>query len=185
MTANHTKQVIDKKYIAVFAVAVFFSWSAHELAHWVAGEWLGYKMGMSLNAAYPLCGYYLQDSHYQLVSAAGPVFTLCEAIVVFVLMLQRRRVLLYPFLFTCFYMRLFAMVISFRNPNDEARISSALGAGKFTLPLVMTALLFLLVCKISKQYRLRTIFNLASLGLAILFSSVIILADMYFKLRLL
>jgi len=185
MHTKYTRLKIDKKYIAVFAAAVFFSWTLHELAHWTAGTWLGYRMGMSLNATYPLSGSYQRDSHYQLVSAAGPVFTLLEAILVFVLMMRKKRLGLYPFLFTCFYMRFFATVISFRNPNDEARIGSALGIGKFTLPVAVTALLLLLVYKTSKKYRLGFKFNLANLGLVILFSSAIILADMYFKWRLL
>ena len=82
-------------------------------------------------------------------------------------------------------MRLFATIISFRNPNDEARISTAIGIGKFTLPIIMTCILFLLLYKISIKYRFDTKFNLANLGLIILFSSLIILTDMYFNVRLL
>ncbi len=185
MTNDYTKPKIDKKYIAVFAIAVFLSWILHELAHWAAGEYLGYKMGMTLNKSYPISGQLSKDLHYQIISAAGPIFTLCEAFLVFLLMAQRKRILLYPFIFTCFYMRLFATVISFRHPNDEARISTAIGIGKFTLPIIMTGILFALLYKVSKAYSFNTKFNLANLGLTILFSSLIILADMYFKVRIL
>ena len=185
MTNEYNQQKIDKEYVAVFAIALFLSWILHELAHWTVGEYLGNKMVMTLNSGYPLSGQYSQDWHYQIVSAAGPVFTLGEALLVFVLMMQRKRILLYPFIFICFYMRFFATIISFRNPNDEARISTALGIGKFTLPIIMSCILFALVYKVSKAYRLDTKFNLANLGLTILFSSVIILTDMYFKIRLL
>jgi hypothetical protein len=185
MTIDYKKPEIDKKYFAVFGIAVLLSWVLHELAHWTAGQYLGYKMGMTLNATFLLSGQYSKDLHYQIISAAGPIFTLCEAIFIFILMTQRWRILLYPFLFTCFYMRLFAAILSFRNPNDEARISSAMGIGKFTLPCIITCILFVLIYRVSKMYRFHTKFNLANLGLVILFSSIIILADMYFKLRLL
>ncbi len=185
MTIEYAKPTIGKKYIAVFAIAVFFSWLLHELAHWAVGEFLSYKMVMTLNTSYPLNGQFVQGWHYQLISASGSIFTLCEALLIFVLMTQRKWILLYPFIFTCFYMRLFAAIISFSNPNDEARISSAIGIGKFTLPIIMTIILFGLIYKISKLYGFNTRFNVVNLCLTILFSSIIILTDMYFKVRLL
>lgn len=174
---------IDTKYVMVFGIAVFFSWIFHEFAHWAVGEYLGYKMRMTLNSSYPVYGEYSKDLHYQIISAAGPVFTLCEAILVFILMMRKKLLLLYPFIFSCFYMRLFATIISILNPNDEARISYAIGIGKFTLPLIMTGILFLLVHKISTVYKFDNKFNLANLGLVILFSSIIILTDMCFKIK--
>jgi len=184
MKNNYSTPKINNQYIAIFAIAVFLSWTLHELAHWIVGECLGYTMGMTLNSGFPLSGQYAQNWHYQLISAGGPIFTLCEAILIFILMTKRKRILLYPFIFTCFYLRLLATIISFRNPNDEARISYALGIGKFTLPIISTIILFTLVYKISKSYGLSTKFNWANLGLVILFSSIIILTDMYFKIRL-
>ena len=182
---NNVHPQIDKTYILVFVIAVFFSWIGHEFAHWITGEYLGYKMAMTLNSSYPVGGFYSSDLHYQIVSAAGPIFTLIEAVLIFVLMMNKKRVYLYPILFTCFYLRFLATILSFRKPNDEARISAAVGFGKFTLPLLMTGILFLLVLKISKTYKFNLKFNLTNLGLVILFSSIIILADMYFKVRLL
>lgn len=185
MTHDHTKTKIDAKYILVFGIAVFSTWILHELAHWAVGECLGYKMAMSLNSGHSISEQYVNNLDYQIISAAGPVFTMLEAILIFILMNQRMRLMLYPFLFTCFYMRLFATVISIRRPNDEARISSAMGIGKFTLPIIVTGILLLLVYQISRKYRFDAKFNLANLGLVILFSSMIILLDMYFKIRLL
>ena len=185
MTSDFSKIQIDKRYVAVFAIAVFLTWTLHELAHWTVGEYLGYKMVITLNSGYPVSGQYSKDLHYQIISAAGPIFTLLEALLVFILMIKGKRILLYPFIFTCFYQRLFATIISFRRPNDEARISTAIGIGKFTLPIIMTSILFALVYKVSKKYRFDTKFNLGNLGLTILFSSLIILTDMYFKVRLL
>ena len=185
MTGDYSQAKIDKRYVAVFAFAVLLTWILHELAHWTVGEYLGYKMVLTLNSVYPLSGQYSKDIDYQIISAAGPIFTLCEAFLVFILMIRRTRILLYPFMFACFYMRLFAAVISFRHANDEARISTAIGIGKFTLPFIVTSVLFALIFKISNKYMFNIKFNLANLGLTILFSSIIILTDMYFKVRLL
>ena len=139
---------------------------------------------MTLNNAYSK-GPLPNDRDQQLISAAGPLLTLCEAVLVFFLMKYRRIILLYPFLFTCFYMRFFAGLISILNANDEARISMALGIGKFMLPAVMATLLCLFCYSTSKRYGLGIKFNLANLGLVILFSSLIIPADMYWHVGIL
>lgn len=135
---NFVRPKIDKIYVGVFAIAVFFSWTLHELAHWTIGEYFGYEMAMTLNPAFAINGNFSRDLHYQIISAAGPIFILSQAALIYALMKNKNRVLLYPILFTCFYMRLFATIISFRHPNDEARISTAIGIGKFTLPLIVT-----------------------------------------------
>jgi hypothetical protein len=157
----------------------------HELSHVLAGIFLGYDMGATLNKAFPVSGSYSSDSHYQLVSAAGPLFTLVEALIVFLLMRSRNIKWLYPFLFTCFYMRFFAAGISFLNPNDEARISRSLGLGTFTLPVIMTAILFWMLYTISRRYGFSKKFNLLTLVLVIFFSSIIILSDQFFSIKLL
>ncbi len=92
-------------YILLTALAVLFSWFINELAHYFTGVFLGYDMAITLNTAYPISGQYAKDWHYQAISAAGPIITIIEAVIVFVLMRNGRRAMLYPFLFTSFYMR--------------------------------------------------------------------------------
>lgn len=168
--------------VAAFAVAV--SWLLHEFAHWATGTYLGYNMAMTLNTAYYLNEASRSTVHKQLIDAAGPLITLAEAVIVFLVMKQRQAKLLYVFLFTCFYSRLLATIISFLNPNDEARLSQSLGIGTFTLPLLMTAVLFVLLYRISSLYEFSRKFNIVNLVLIILFSSMIILSDQFFRIRL-
>ena len=175
---------VDFKYIALAALAVIFTWVLHEFAHWTAGNFLGYEMGMTLNKAFPVSGKYNSDVHFQIISAAGPLITLAEALIVFFIMLNASRKVLYSFLFTCFYMRLLAMGLSFINPNDEARVSQSLGIGNFTLPVIMVTVLFCLLYKISGLYRFSKKFIAINLGLVLFFTSVIILADQFLKWRL-
>src|SRR5258705_4270318 len=105
MTVVNKNKSINSKYILVTLVAVTVSWVLHEFAHWIAGRLLGYEMGMTLNKSFPVDGKYGSGRDYQLISAAGPAFTLIEAIFVFIMMRRKKMTGLYPFLFTCFYMR--------------------------------------------------------------------------------
>ena len=82
-------------------------------------------------------------------------------------------------------MRLFAAGISIINPNDEARISTALSIGKYTLPAVVVLLLLFLIYSISRQYRFSMKFQLLNLLMVVHFSAVLILADQFTHLRLL
>ena len=185
MTISPQDNKVDSKYIIITGIAVLLSWIFHEFAHFFAGRLLGYDMAMSFNKSYPLSGQYSSDTDYLIVSVAGPILTLLEGIIIFFIMRYRKIYLLYPFLFTCFYMRLLATLISFLNPNDEARISKAIGWGTFTLPMAVTLFLFYLIYHISRQYRFDKKFNLINLGLVIFFSSIIILADQFYQLRIL
>jgi hypothetical protein len=170
--------------MAVTAVAVVITWILHEFAHWSAGNFLGYEMAMTLNKSYPLNGGYETDSHYQVVSAAGPLITLGEAIILFAIMRKFNTIILYSFLFSCFYMRFLAMALNVINPNDEGRISQSLGLGTYTLPIIVCVILLSLLYKITQLYALKRKFILINLGLVIFFSSVIILSDQYFHVRL-
>ncbi|ANE51301.1 hypothetical protein [Flavisolibacter tropicus] len=185
MTTKTNAIRINAKYILITLAAVVLSWVLHELAHWATGTFLGYQMAMTLNTAYAVDASGTSNAHAQIISAAGPLLTLLEALLVFGIMHNRPAQALYAFLFTCFYTRLLATGISFLNLNDEARISKALGVGTFTLPLIMTAILFVLLFRTSASYGFSKRFNLATLGLIILFSSILILSDQYFKIRLL
>jgi hypothetical protein len=184
MNEHHSVNHIGWKYVLLCFADVLLSFFFHELSHFVTGEFLGYQMGMSLNKAFPVSGKFDSEADYQLISAAGPLFTLLLAFAIFGLMWNRQRKMLYPFLFGCFYMRFFALVISIRNPNDEARISKFLGWGTYTLPAITTAVLFYLVYKTSKRYGFSFRFNAANFGLILLFCSIVIMADQYLPLRI-
>lgn len=184
MPATTKIKPTNTPYILLTFIAVTVTWILHEFAHWLTGSLLGYKMGMGLNQTFPSQAYN-SDRDYQFISAAGPALTLIQAFIIFIIMQRKKIILLYPFLFTCFYMRLLAAVISMLNPNDEARISKEMGWGTYTLPIIVVAILFLLVYKTAGKYHLGSRFNAITLGWVILFSSVVILTDQFFHIRLL
>ncbi|MET0392368.1 MAG: hypothetical protein ABW019_04470 [Chitinophagaceae bacterium] len=176
---------INGRYMAAALVAVPATWLLHEGCHWIAGSALGYDMHMTLNAAYPASSRFRTGREEQLVSAAGPLVTLLQAVLVFMLMRQRSRYLLYPLLFTCFYMRVLAGVMSLIHPNDEARVSQWLGIGTFTLPVIVATLLFIFLYKTTRQYGFPAKLVVITTLLVMLLSSALILADRFVHIRLL
>lgn len=164
------------QYILITIVAAAASWELHEFSHWLTGTLLGYEMKMTLNTTYPAIGYYLNNDA-MIVSLAGPLITLIQAFVFFFLLKRHFSVTLFPFLFVCFYMRLLATAMSFTNPNDEARISLDLGWGTFTLPVIVTALLFYLVFRTVKRRKISTGMVVLTTLLTLVISSAIILTD--------
>jgi hypothetical protein len=176
---------INGNYFLITAFAVFLSFELHELCHFFTGEFLGNKMAMTLNSGYPVNGYYLKEWHFPVVSAAGPLFTLLQALLFYSILKKKDNYYLYPFLFSAFFLRFSAMLISFKRPNDEARISEAIGIGRFTLPLLISAFLFFLVYKISRQYKYSKKLQVFTLLFVLFFYSAIILVDKYFHVKLL
>jgi hypothetical protein len=149
------KNIIDLKYIIITVFAVLFTWIVHEFCHWIVGRCLGYQMAMTLNSAYVLNGDYNFDWEHQVSSAAGPVFTILQAITVYFIMKNRYLPVLYSTLFICFLSRFGATMLSFKpnNFNDEARISHFLGIGDFTLPILVTVFLLALVVLTIRRYQ--------------------------------
>ncbi|MDO1500114.1 hypothetical protein Q2T40_08210 [Winogradskyella maritima] len=151
---NPSKNIMNLKYIVICLLAVVLTFLLHEGAHYLTGTLLGYDMEMTLNSVSLAEGQsYSEPWHQQAVSIAGPVFTMLQAVVVYKLLSTSGSVLWYPFLFITALMRLMASVISYIGmPNDEARVSSWLGIGKMTLPVIVTLLLITLSIQASRQH---------------------------------
>jgi hypothetical protein len=163
------------KYILITLLAVFLTFALHEASHWLAGEILGYNMTMTMNTSYPLgVDDFSKEWHGTVISAAGPLFTILQAITIWLILRRRNRPMLYPFLLVPFIMRLFASLISFRNPNDEARVSASLGMPMWVLPLLVTGFLLWLVWDTSRRNSYMLKFQALSITLMVTFISVVI-----------
>ncbi|KAA1244260.1 hypothetical protein [Aquimarina sp. RZ0] len=170
---------INIKYILITIIAVVSSFFLHELAHFITGELLGYKMGMTLNSVFLSEGAYQSAWHEQLVSAAGPLFTITQAFIVFYIIRRTKNDYWYPFLFFAFYSRVLAMLISIITPNDEARISEWMGLGYWILPLIVSFILLILLIKTSKEQRYNLKFNLINYLLATVCITIVVYSDQY------
>ena len=137
--------------IPLFAVAVAFTFAAHEGAHWAAGEMLGLDMYLRVNSAGLARGVYQSDVQAMLVTAAGPAFTILQGLIAFACIQWWHAASAFPFLLSSFLMRALAAGVSGGTPNDEARLSLWLGFGKWALfAAVLGFLLVLLVLAIRR-----------------------------------
>nr|WP_321235095.1 hypothetical protein [uncultured Psychroserpens sp.] len=178
-------QRINGKYILAGMVAVIFTWIVHEFTHWVTSELFGYETIMQLNSTSPIKGENPTESRMAIISISAPIVTILQALVVFIILKTRNwNKYLYPFLFTAFYMRLLAGLMNFINVNDEGRVSQYLGIGTFTLSITASGLLFYMVYKISKKHSLNWKFQLGTYVIVIVISSILILSDMFFEIRI-
>ncbi|RED24792.1 hypothetical protein BD847_1528 [Flavobacterium cutihirudinis] len=184
MTITNALNKIDLKYILIILIAVFFSTLFHELAHWSMGEILGNKMTASLNSANTISGEFKHEWNRNFITAAGPIFTILQAIAVFFLLNKYPKKELFPFLLFPFAMRFWAGLANLLGPNDEGRLGLSLGIGLLTISFIVCCFLFFLVYKSSKKHHFTLKFNLISF----LFCSVFLIAlsfiNEYFKIRI-
>lgn len=179
-------QKITIKYISVGIIAVIFTWVIHEFAHWLTSELFGYETIMRLNGTSVVDGENPTDLHRAIISIVGPIITILQGLTFFlILKLQAWNKYLYPFLFTAFYMRFVAGLMNFNNVNDEGRVSQFLGLWTFTLSMLIGGLLFYMVYKVSSMYRLNWKFQLGTILLIMVTSSIVILSDQFLGLRIL
>lgn len=171
-------------YVICVLLAVAATWLFHEFAHWVVGEMLGNHMVMTLNTSYPLLRKYEQPWHESLISAAGPLITLLQAFIFYYLIKKNSGRLMFPFLITCLYMRTLAGIMNLIHLNDEGRISKALGLGPFVLPILMVGILFYLVYEVVQDKKFKGKFITITVLLIMVFSSVLILSDQMFGIKL-
>lgn len=181
-----TDQKINWKYLLACIGAVFFTWILHEFTHWITSESLGYESKMTLNKVSPIAGQNYTDLHNVYVSASGPLITIIQVIIVFMVLSKGKwNKFLYPLLFTPLYMRLLAGGMNFINPNDEGRISEYFGLGVFTLSILVSVILFALVYKISIKYQLNWKFQTWTTLIIMFASSILILSDQIMGIRIL
>lgn len=152
-------------FYGLLLLAGLMTFVLHEGAHWAAAEALGYDGYFSLNRAGARGA--VTDRHRLLIAAAGPAATIVQGVLAWALVQARGSRIAWAFLFQAAFMRLMATVITFWNPNDEARVGAQLGLGTWTLPIVVTAGLFALLALGSRRLRLGP----AALGLSWLIAS--------------
>lgn len=176
------REFIGVSYVIVTAIAVITTWLIHEFAHWSVGEFLGNNMVMTLNTSYPVNAQYHQPWHQYLISAAGPLLTILEAIIFYFLIKRTGNQSFFPFLLTCLYMRTLAGAMNLINLNDEGRISQALGMGAFTMPFIVFGILFYFNFNVIKKHAFKTKLIVITVLLIMLFSSIVILSDQMMRL---
>lgn len=175
---RNTRRVGAGFYLLVLG-AVLATWLLHEGAHWLAGTALGHQMTFNLNSVSPITPISMRD--HLIISAAGPIVTLIQGLIAFVLIVRRDSLPAYAFLFVAVLMRVMAAGISFFNPNDEARISLELGLGQWTLPALMCSVLVILAALASRKLRIGWKTNLLTWLVCTIGLSAVVGLDMLLK----
>jgi len=146
------------------------------MSHWIAYELLGYDAGFTLNgASVKDLSVKLPKTDRMITSAAGPIFTIIQAIIFYFISCKRSNILWYPFLFIPFIMRLGAGWANQFQPNDERRISLDLGLNLYAISTIVVAFLFILVIKISRKNH----YTLAQNIITFLISAILLLTLAY------
>jgi hypothetical protein len=137
--------------LVLFAVGIA-TFAVHEFAHWIAGVVLGYEMLASPNHVWPIGD--IDPADATLISTAGPLITIIQGVLGYFLVRRRDSLFGFALIYTAFFTRLLAAVVSISNPNDEARISSYLGYGQWTIPTVVVIALLVLTYLASRRLKL-------------------------------
>jgi hypothetical protein len=172
------------KYIGVIIIAVFLTFFFHEMSHWIAYELLGYDAGFTLNgSSVKDSSIILPKAHRIITSASGPVFTIIQGIVFYFILKKYKNILLYPFLFLPFIMRLGAAWANRFQPNDEGRISLYLGFNLYTISTIVVVFLFFLSFRISKKNKFSIGLNIITFIVSIILIFCLTLIDAKYNIR--
>ncbi|MFT7149265.1 MAG: MFS superfamily sulfate permease-like transporter [Nonlabens sp.] len=82
-------------------------------------------------------------------------------------------------------MRLLASLMNMSMLNDEGRISVYLGLGVYTIPLMVSGVLFYIVYKTTRAHNLKWKFHLLTTSIIIVAVTALVFIDQYFKIILL
>jgi hypothetical protein len=166
----------DIGYCGALLGIVVVTFAIHEAGHYLVGRLLGYQMTVTLNSASPV-GAYGSSLHAALADLGGPAVTLLQALVAVALIQRGSGMLAYGFLFAAFMMRLLAAGVSVFHPNDEARISMAIGLGMWVLPVLVVAALGLMLAHAYRRLGLHWSVNVWSWVVASIGVAMVVIAD--------
>ena len=151
---------INWKVAFLFIPVAFFTYFFHEFGHWIVGEMFGNDMGLSLNNSNALSGYYIDKTHNLYISMGGPAFTILQAVVFLVFIEITKSIYVYPFVFFAAFSRFFSIVFGGFSLQDEARITSMLGVGTYSVAVIVILVLFIIAWRSSYLLKL----NLKGIG---------------------
>jgi hypothetical protein len=147
------KKILVRLYLLLIPIA-YFSYLFHEFGHWILGETLGNDMIYSLNYVWPKTGHYINESHNLYVSIGGPAFTILLAVISLLILEKYSTIYAYPILFFQFVLRFFSLVFGGFSQQDEARISSIMGLGTYTVAIIVLTILLLTVIRASYKLKI-------------------------------
>ena len=184
MTNSANDQWVNARYVLTTVLVVLFTWLIHEFAHWATYAVFGYEATMGLNHVSIAEGFEAERTHRLWCIAMGPIVTVLQAVVAFWILKRGWKKLVYPVLFSAFYMRSLAGAMNVLNPNDEGKLSVEFGLGLFAIPVLVGLFLLVLVILTSRRHHLHASIQWKTTMVVMVTSSMLILGDMIFSPRL-
>jgi len=151
---EHPQHRIDLRFILLFIPAAYGTYLFHEFGHWSVGEILGNDMVYTLNYVWPRNGSYVSASHDVYVSIGGPLFTILQSLFGLLIVEKYGTLYAYPFAFFPMFNRFFSLLFGGFGKQDEARISALLGAGTYTVAIIVLVVLLLTVTRCSLKLKM-------------------------------
>lgn len=141
-------------------------------------------MSMSLNGASTISGEYKHAWNANIITMAGPIFTLIQGIVFYFVVEKTQKLYAYPFLFFPFVYRFFAGLANMLGPNDEGRFGLSWGIGLYTVSIIFCSFLLFLILRFSAKNKINWKFNLFTFLLGSLSLLLIVFVDQYFQIKI-
>lgn len=164
------------KLVLITMVAVVVMNALHELGHALMAKLLGYEVFYNINSVSPVAENYREAWHWHAVDLAGPIVTIALALLGarWAVGPGGKATIGAAMVFVGLMMRILATVASMNNPNDESRVSEAMGIGYWTLPAIVIAILAFLMLGVARRRRLGWRFFLgAFIGASFGFAAVV------------
>jgi len=172
---------IDKKLrlklFLIFIPVAYFSCFFHELGHWIIGEILGYDMFLTLNGSGIKNGQqFVENTHYLYHLFGGVCFTIFLTLIFWGVIEKYKVIYVYPFVLLNFIHRLFPQIIKFEY-QDEAKISTLLGIGKYTIAIIVLISLLLITWRSSRVLKINYKDNLLFAFVSIICLLLVVVTD--------
>lgn len=167
-------------YAELFVIGIV-TYILHEGAHWLAGLMLGAQMQPSLNGVRYLSA--PTPGQHAFVDIAGPVMTIVQAALAFVLVRRSGSLRAFGFLYMAAFMRAVAGLVSFKMLNDEARVSLFLHLPVWLLPVAVAGALIALAAIASRRLQLGWKVQLLCYLMASVTTSLIVGGDYLYTRR--
>ncbi len=162
-------------YLLLLLLAVLVTMLIHELGHYLMGVLLGNEMEMDLNGTRPVSGFFSQDWHLPLVVLSGPLFTLGQALIFYLLVSKRKGFYYYPFLFYPALYRtvpyLFSLLAEERFAlQDKVQLANYYNLNPWPIIVIFLLLLIIMAGKGSRRLKVGWRINLLTLIFSLLYT---------------
>jgi hypothetical protein len=148
-----TKSRFNVLVFLLLIPASYITFLFHEFGHWIIGEFLGNDMIYSLNGVRTTGGFLNSyDSLY--VILGGPLFTIFQAIFFLIIIEKFKTIYAYPFVFFPVFMRFITLTLGRFSGQDEAKISTILNIGTYTIALIVLGILLITILRASYKLKI-------------------------------